>query len=230
MGEPFRRHWQRMGIPENRLFFSPYAVDTELFEEQYLRTSREQVRKELGIRDHELVILFCGKLIPIKAPELLLEALSKIPNRERLFLLIVGDGALREVVETRGRLLLGDRFLMAGFVNQSMIGKYYRAADVLVLPSRYETWGLVVNEAMQFGLPAIVSSAVGCRYDLVRDGETGFVFQAGDARSLAERFVWCLEAPDHLREMGRRARERIAGYTVKAACDGILQAVGLEAP
>ena len=162
-----------------------YAVDTALFEQQRGQFTRETVRSELGIPNDRFVILYSGKLIARKAPLLLMQALSQLPDISKVMVLMVGDGPMREEVESTGRALLGDRLMMAGFVNQSQIGKYYSAADLFVLPSQHETWGVVVNEAMEFGVPAVVTRKVGCRRDLVIEGETGLSFEVNDAAGCA---------------------------------------------
>jgi glycosyltransferase involved in cell wall biosynthesis len=104
--------------------------------------------------------------------------------------------------------------------------KAYAAADCLALPSDFgETWGLVVNEAMACGLPAIVSDRVGCATDLVEDGVTGRVFRFGDVPALADAIASSAGAPERLAMMGAEARERIAGYSVEAAVAATLDAV-----
>ena len=213
------------GVPRQRLFFSPYAVDTALFEEHRLKRSRSQARAALGIPEDRLTVLFSGKLIPRKCPLLLLEALRRLENRHRIHLIVVGDGPLRAEVETAARALLGSHVTMPGFVNQSALGDYFAAADVFVLPSSYETWGLVVNEAMQFGLPVVVSSRVGCHRDLVVPDRTGFVFQSGDAAGLAGCLQAFLGDPLRTTRMGAAARAQIGGYTTEASAQGILAAL-----
>jgi glycosyltransferase involved in cell wall biosynthesis len=116
---------------------------------------------------------------------------------------------------------------MAGFVNQSELGKYYIAADVFVFPSLYETWGLVLNEAMQFGLPAVVSSGVGSDPDLVIEGRTGYGFAPGDSAALAGHLGRLVSDPALRAELGRNARAHAAGYTVAASVRGIRQALGI---
>src|SRR5205814_1609538 len=113
------------------------------------------------------VLLFSGKLNPTKNTQVVLKALAQLPERDRVTFIVLGDGPDRAWIEREGKKLLGDSFLLAGFKNQSELAPYFKAADVFVLPSLYETWGLVVNEAMHFGLPVIVSDAVGCAADLV---------------------------------------------------------------
>lgn len=228
IGANARRHLLRLGVSEERMFFSPYSVDSALFEEQSQRFDRFACRRELGIAPGQLVLLFSGKFIPRKAPLFLLEAIARLPDREKLTLIMLGDGELRSEIETRAREILGRRAIIPGFVNQTQLGRYFRAADVLVLPSVYETWGLVVNEAMHFRLPAIASSGVGCAPDLIRDGETGKVFPVGDTKELADRLEAFLHAPELAQEMGAAAGEHIRRYSTEASATGITQALGLK--
>jgi glycosyltransferase involved in cell wall biosynthesis len=199
IGEEARRHLTRRGIPPGRLFFAPYSIDTALFEAQRGATSRDAARAALGIAPDQCVLLFSGKLIARKAPLLIPQALALLPRADRLSVLIVGDGELRPQLEAAARPLLGDRLQMPGFVNQSQLGRYYAAADVLVLPSDYETWGLVVNEGMQFGLPAVVC---------------------------LQRFV---DQPALAAQLGEHARARVAAYSTAASVAGIRRALGVEA-
>jgi len=228
IGKAARRHLRRLGVGEERLFSSPYAVDTALFERQLELNPRAQARAALGLVDNDFVVLFSGKFLPRKAPLLLLEAIGRVRGREKIVLLMVGDGEQRAEIEKKGRPLLGGRLRMEGFVNQSELGRRYAAADVLVLPSMFETWGLVVNEAMQFGMPAIVSSKVGCHEDLIIEGKTGMIFPVGDAEKLAQCLQQFVDQPGKAREMGAAARALvIAGYSTEAAVEGVRRAVGL---
>jgi glycosyltransferase involved in cell wall biosynthesis len=228
IGAEARQHLCRLGIPETRMFFAPYSVDTALFEAQRLAHSRSAARRALGIAEDQLVLLFSGKLIPRKAPLLFVEAVRRLRGSQHVVVVIVGDGELRPAVTEAGTSVLGDRLRLAGFVNQSQLGGYYAAADVFVLPSHYETWGLVVNEAMQFGLPAVVSSAVGCRRDLVLEGRTGMVFEQGDAAALAACLQRFVDTPGLAQRLGAAARQHIAGYSTAATVAGVRRALGVE--
>jgi len=228
VGEEARRHLRRLGIPPARMVFAPYSVDTELLEAQRRAVTRHAARAALHIPEDHCVLLFSGKLIPRKAPLLLIRALQQVSEGAQLMLVMLGDGELREAVETAARAILGDRLRMVGFVNQSQLGRYYAAADVLVLPSHFETWGLVVNEAMQFGLPAIVSSKVGCHRDLVIEGQTGMVFPQGDADALSRCIRRVASEPGLAKRLGENARQRIVQYSTAASAAGIRKAVGLS--
>jgi glycosyltransferase involved in cell wall biosynthesis len=229
IGEDARRHLVRLGVPERKMFFSPYSVDTALLESQRRQFDRGAARRGLGIDDGQLALMFSGKLIPRKDPVLLVRALRHVTGLERISLIILGDGELKTQVEQEGRPLLGERLKMPGFVNQSQIGKYFAASDVLVMTSHHETWGLVVNEAMQFGLPVIVSDAVRCHVDLVPRERTGLVFPDGDERALA-RCIQKLSDDRQLADvMGRSAAELINGYSTAVSVRGIREALAYVA-
>ena len=150
-----------------------------------------------------------------------------IPPSTSVRLLVVGDGELRGECESYAREHdLPVSFV--GFKNQSELGRYYTAADVFVLPSGIgETWGLVVNEAMNFDLPVIVSDLVGCSDDLVEEGRNGFTYPVGDVEALADRMRFFLQPADRMEEMGQRSGEIIQNYCYDRVVEGILAAAGL---
>ena len=112
-----------------------------------------------------------------------------------------------------------------GFLNQTEMPNAYAAADCLVLPSDFgETWGLVVNEAMVCGLPAIVSDRVGCGPDLVQDGVTGAIFPFGDVNELARRMIEMAADREKRESMGEQAVIRVREYTVERAAEGTMAA------
>lgn len=229
IGSETRNHFLKYGIPADRLFFSPYSVDTDLLERQRAAFDRSAARRELGILESAVVFLFSGKLIPRKGLLVLAEAVRHLERGADVYLILMGSGDLKERLEKDIGPVLGPRLLMPGFVNQTAIGRYFAASDVFVLPSHRDTWGLVVNEAMLFGLPCIVSTMVGCRHDLIREGETGYVFPDGDAKALAAAMMRFVEDRPSIRRMGEAARALSAGYNVEASARGICQAVGLDA-
>jgi glycosyltransferase involved in cell wall biosynthesis len=228
IGEQARAHFRQMGVPDERLVFSPYCVDASTF--QYTEADRSQLRplarRELGVSDDQVVLLFSGKLSHRKGVDLLVPAIRRLPAglQARVTLVFVGDGDMRPELEGQSAATPPVAVRFAGFQNQRRLSRYYHAADVLVLPSRHsETWGLVVNEALLHGVPAIVSDRVGCHPDLVRPGATGAVFEAGSAEALAA----ALEAAVSLahREQVRQAcRNAVAAYSVERAAAGIASA------
>jgi glycosyltransferase involved in cell wall biosynthesis len=127
-------------------------------------------------------------------------------------------------LETACKEALGSRARVLGFLNQSEIGSAYAAGDVLVLPSRLgagETWGLVVNEGMQFGLPAIVSDGVGCGPDLI-DADSGTVFASGDSLGLASAIqVWAERIRHDPLVVRRAAAAKIEPFSLQRSAEGL---------
>ena len=229
IGQANRAFYREAGIPAGRIHDCPYFIDNHRFATAAaeLHPQREILRRDWGIPADATCFLFSGKLIPKKHPLDLLHALGQVGQAgARAHVLVVGTGALlepaRALVE-RERLPV----TFAGFLNQGEIVRAYVAADCLVLPSNTgETWGLVVNEAMACGLPAIVSDQVGCGPDLIVAGETGALFPMGDIAALANRLMQFAADPARLRVMGERARQRVqADYSVERAVEGTLAAV-----
>ena len=229
VGSWSREYFEHYGA--KNIFFSPHCVDNEYFSSQTdkLKTEKGSLRKAWGIPEDSFVFLFAGKFEPKKRPMDLLFAAKNIIHEkclnEPFHILMVGDGPLKKECQ-----LFSDAESLpasfAGFLNQSQMPKAYAVADALVLPSDFrETWGLVVNEAMACGLPAIVSAEVGCGPDLICEGETGFIYPCGDTRSLSVKMFHI--AQDKIAgRMGENARSRIIQYSVENAAWGILHAVG----
>ncbi|MFQ5861526.1 MAG: glycosyltransferase family 4 protein [Candidatus Brocadiales bacterium] len=222
MSKEFYLHY---GIPEDRMFLTPYTVDNEFFFKQaeIERTRAVETRKEVGIVKDFPVILYVSKLTRRKRPFDLLMAFERLHTPAAL--LFVGDGELKSSIElyARGKKLKNVFFL--GFKNQTELPKYYAAADIFVLPSSYETWGLVINEAMCFGLPIVTTDRVAGARDLVRHGENGYIYPADDVEALTY-FLEKLIADSQLRQtMGGRSHEIISHWSNEQAIKGIMEAL-----
>ena len=221
-----RRFYERHGMPAARIGFTPYAVDNEFFRAGAARlgASRARLRHELGIPAEASVFLFCGKLTAVKRPLDVVEALARLPESDHGFAVFIGDGALRRALEARVEALGLRNVRLAGFRNQTELSRWYAASDVLVLPSGFEPWGLVVNEAMNFGLAVVASDQVGCAVDLVRAGETGATYPSGDIGALAAAMQEC--ASSAVRRRAAVASPAVIDrWSVTAAADGIAAAV-----
>jgi len=187
-------HFARLGVPSHRRYPVSYAVNTVFFADLVTQWApqRAQLRQALGIGPTDLVLLWSAKMTQVKNPLLLIEALKQLPDalRCRFWLIAMGDGPLRSGFETEARFILEDRCCFLGFRNQSELGEGYAVADALVFPSQQgETWGLVVNEALQFGLAVLASDHPGCVRDLLLNGDDApagsTVFPSGDAEAFS---------------------------------------------
>lgn len=222
VGRANRDYFLRCGVEPRRLFLAPHAVDATRFDPAAVPAEAvRRQREELGIPAGHRVLLFSGKWIEQKQPAALLRAFLEA-RRPPSTLVMAGDGpessALRALVQGNPDV----RFL--GFANQQEMPLRYTLADIFALPSlgSYETWGLAVNEAMQMGVPCLVSTHVGCQADLVTPGETGWVFRAGDPTALRSALEEALATPaPKLRQMGAACRERIFTYSYARATEGL---------
>jgi glycosyltransferase involved in cell wall biosynthesis len=212
------------GVSPNKMFFVPFAVDNDFFLSQSsgFTNQKANLKRELGIADSTSVILFAGKLVEGKRPMDLLKAYETIAKKHQVALVYVGDGELRQSLEQYARDKGLSQVHFAGFQNQTEIPRYFALADIFVLPSIRESWGLVVNEALCFGLPVVISNQVGAADDLVRDNVNGFIFEAANPAALAEKLDRIL-ADDALRErMGEASKNLIAGWDMQEDVRGIL--------
>lgn len=202
-----------LGIPPDRVTLTPYVVDNDWWIAQSATVDREVVRASWGAKRGDAVILFCAKLQPWKGPADLLRAFARagLPNA---LLVIAGEGPLRLRLEAEAAALAVDsqvRFL--GFVNQSQLPAMYTSADLMVLPSEYEPFAVVVNEAMLCGCPVIASDRVGAARDLVREGETGFVYPCHQVAALGGLLKEALADRAKLSKMGKSARLRMETWS-----------------
>jgi glycosyltransferase involved in cell wall biosynthesis len=227
IGQANREFYEFHGVAPTKLFPALYCVENTRLAASAMAWNQRRpgLRDAFGVPWASVCFLFSGKLEAKKHPLALVRAFREVVGRVTgVHLLVVGDGALRAACEqyvVEHRLPVS----FAGFLNQSRMPEAYAAADCLVLPSDHgETWGLVVNEAMACGLPAIVSDEVGCAADLIVERATGRTFQSGRWDQLVECMLDMVEASPLLPSMGEAARRQVAGYSAEAAADGIVQA------
>jgi glycosyltransferase involved in cell wall biosynthesis len=221
VGRDSRDYFAHYGVPDSRLFFAPHCVDNDRFAAQVSGVARMQARRNLAIPVSGKIALFVGKLVDNKRPLDLVDA-SAIMNKRGVpvQVVIAGDGPMRGKVEAAARSR-GVSLTLLGFRNQSELPAIYRAADVLVLPSASETWGLAANEALACGTPVIVSDRAGCARDLVSPVKTGAVYPMGVVTALADALRSVLAEPPSETAI----RDVICKYSPRASALGIVEAV-----
>jgi glycosyltransferase involved in cell wall biosynthesis len=226
VGERARAYLLHYGADPRRMFFSPHAVDNAFFgaRADAARARRDALRERWGLPRNAVVFAFSGKLVEGKRPGDFLQGITAAAGRNRaVWGLVVGDGPLRRSLEAAAERS-GAPVRFTGFLNQTAMPEAYAASDVLVLPSNGETWGLVVNEAMASGLPAVVSDAVGCAPDLIREGETGHVVPRGDVAALAARLAGLAADPARRAALGAAARRHVQEYSLERAAEAVVRA------
>ena len=182
---------------------------------------RSHVRVRWGLPLGAVVFLYVGRLEPHKGIQTLVNAFSMLrPVSVPVALLLVGDGSMRADL---AKMALADRRICCtGRLSGTALLDVYAAADVFVLPSRFEPWGLVINEAMACGLPVIATDRVGCVDDLVIDGETGYVVSSESMDTLTS--VMTKLCQDHILrdKMAHNSRSLIAGWTIEKEAEIIV--------
>lgn len=221
-GTPQKENLVYYGIPEEKCHIMPMCVSTDrLCEQAEKLPDKDALKAKHGLAGKN-VFLFVGRLEKVKNVPVLLEAFSELKKENpNVALMIVGDGSEASTLKEQAAGTEGVHF--AGYVVFPELVEYYKLADVFVLPSCYEPWGLVVNEAFALRLPAIVSSAVGCGSDLIRDGENGFVFADRNAAELTEKMQAVLAKDPAI--LGLQAERTLDSWNYEIYRNCFLQAV-----
>ncbi|MDG2323146.1 MAG: glycosyltransferase family 4 protein [Akkermansiaceae bacterium] len=224
VGQANEEYFKSCGIKKKKLTRAYHCVDNDRFQDaaEEAEKAANKWRKELGIPKKAFVFLSAGKFESKKRPLDLLSAFEKIDNPYCALLLIGGGEHEKQLKKTKDK-----RVFFAPFQNQSQMPKVYAAGNIVMLPSygRGETWGLAINEAMNLGRPAIVSSHVGCGPDLVIQGKTGWIFPAGDVKALRKAMKQALKNPIETHKMGQRAQKKMDKFSYKAAGDALIEAI-----
>ncbi len=192
---------------------------------------RAQARAELGFADSDKLILFVGRMEPIKGLDVLLRAVASMENRKGLRIVVIGgepeDEAVQHMHGMATELDIQDHLDFAGAVPQERLPLYYSAADVSVAPSFYETFGLVALESMACGTPVIAARVGGLQATIV-DGQTGYLVPWHCPEPYAERLEVILGNPDLRRQFGQAALASVTDFTWPRIVDR-LQAVYAQA-
>ena len=219
IGSQNKKYYLNHGVKEPRLIFAPYAVDNQRF--QRLKTDGSSARQKWDIDKKQIIILYSGKLIEKKRPLDLLKAFHQL-NDPNTVLFYMGDGPLRNELEAYIAQHKIKNVVISGFINQSEIGTIYSMADLFVMCSGIgETWGLSVNEAMNFSLPVIVSSTCGSSFDIVENGVNGYVFREGDINALTESLKSIVNDTILREKMGEASKEKINQFSHQVTSQNI---------
>lgn len=196
-----------LGVPEERLVVAPNAVDASVYGAAAVdRSGRESC-----------TFLYAGRLDREKGLDTLLRAFANVPGE----LVLAGSGPEEE----RLLELAGNKVRFTGPVGRDDIVRLLAEADVFVLPSRSEPWGMVLNEAAAAELPLVATEGVGAAYDLIEEGGNGFRVPADDSPALGDALRRLADNPRLRAEMGARSAVVVAGYTPEGWADAVAELV-----
>ncbi|MCH6201336.1 glycosyltransferase family 4 protein [Aquiflexum sp. LQ15W] len=217
VGAANKAYFLKHGIKEVDLLSAPHAIDNYRFADDETKQYAEKAknwRAGLGYLSEDIVVLFAGKFHSVKRPEFLIKAIieANIKRANPLQLLFVGNGPMKDQLKDLARPYNFIKFIP--FQNQSQMPLVYRLGEIYCLPSKSETWGLAVNEAMACGIPVIVTDKVGCARDLVKENENGFVIKHNQQPEF-EKLLTGLSLPV-LKQMGEAAQKNIQKWSFDA--------------
>jgi D-inositol-3-phosphate glycosyltransferase len=218
----------------------PCGVDLEHFRP----FDKNESRIQIGLEPDVKTVLFVGRMEPLKGIDDLLEAIAHILHDHampcnRLSLILIGGSSedhpdsisseMERLIRLRDQLGLQEMVTFLGAQGQEVLPLYFSAADVVVMPSHYESFGLVALEAMACGAPVVASDVGGLSYT-VEDGVTGFLVPKRNPIALADRICDILNDETMGDELGRRGRKVAQGYSWQRVADQMLELYGEVAP
>jgi glycosyltransferase involved in cell wall biosynthesis len=223
-----------LGARPDKVFIMPYASNIVIKEDDYQEAKR--VRDALNISAKK-VILYVGRLVKQKGVEYLIEAFSMIrKEREDVALLIVGEGDIKAELETlAGNLDIKDSVCFVGFVSNDKLAAYYLSGDICAVPSitlgQADVWVRAVNDAMRAGKPVVATNAVGAAFDMIKDGENGFVVPERDSRALYQALAKIIAQPELAGRMGEESKRIVEqGFEYEHMIAGFKRAIDAVFP
>jgi D-inositol-3-phosphate glycosyltransferase len=205
--------------PANKMVVIPPGVDVSHF----YPIPGDEAKMYVGLKPDDRMVLFVGRIEPLKGVDTLIQAMSclQLKDGHKVHLAIIGGDPSASPQEMSAEmtrlqklcddLCVGQLVVFLGKRDQDRLPYYYSAAELLVMPSHYESFGMVALEAMACGTPVIASEVGGLAY-LVRDGETGFTVPDQEPELLSEKINWLLDDHDLHRTMSERAVEYAQAY------------------
>ena len=220
-----REYFRHYAVPDEKMRLIPCAVDNAFFRRECARLSggRAALREELGLRQHDFVIAFAARMLPVKRGHDLIEAVSRV-GRDNVVILFIGDGPERKRLEQLAEER-GVRAVFAGFINQGEISRYYVVSNMFAMVSECDRSPKALNEALNFALPIVCTTAVGTAPDLVHDGDNGFMVEVGDVAAMAAKIDHLSRNREKAAEMGRESLEIVKDWNFEADAKAIREAV-----
>lgn len=221
-GQRARQYLLHYGVPESRIHLRCQAAALPA---DYSPAKALEDRLQCSPPTQAPRFVYVGRLSPEKGLDALIAAFAGFRLASpQARLVIIGGGPLRQSLEQQALDLgLGDAVDFAGSMGQEALAEQYLKATCLVLPSRSEPWGLVVNEALHYGCPVVVSDHCGCVPELVIDGITGYRFETGNPDDLKDKLQQVVDELGEAEVAAERCLDLISHYTPNAAAQQMLE-------
>lgn len=205
-------------IPQEKIHVIHSGVDIKEFDPKHKSKFSQEIKEKYSIKD-ELVLLFIGNPFQRKGLQYLIEAMP-LMNEKKVKLLILGRDDPRKYLDVARKLKIEDKLIFVGLTKG--VKKYYSTADLFVLPTLYEPFGLVITEAMASGLPVITSKIAGAA-EIIEDSREGLLLKdPKNPEEIAEKINYLLDN-NLLHKIGNNARKKIEKYTWKTTAKKMLE-------
>lgn len=221
----------QFGVPDDKLDVIPNGIDYTKFDFDF---DKAHFRRRFAL-DHEKIVLFVGRMVPEKGAQVLVEAMPRVlAGAPEVKFVVVGKGGFLSELKARAAALnVGNKALFTGYVDDDTLLRLYKVADVSVVPSLYEPFGIVALEGMGAKLPTVVAQTGGLG-EIVDHTQTGITTYAGDAGSLAWGLLEVLKNPEYAQMLGQNAFRKVEevfnwpaiARTTVGVYDRTLEAVG----
>jgi len=222
-GTKSKEYFIKLGADPNRVF---RAFNTNIIDTTVNRKEVEDLKNRLKI-ENKKKILYVGRLEKRKNADILIKSFYKLKqDHNETCLVIIGDGECKNEFQALCKELnIENDVLFLGMIENKELPPYYSLCNIFVLPASGEPWGLVLNEAMQFGKPVIATDGVGAAYDLIEDGENGFRVPEKDSDALYNAMKKIISNPELEKKMGEESKRIIEGFTYETMADGFRKAL-----
>lgn len=201
------------GADKDRIYRYPFTSlkKGDLLNENIASDEKEDIKNEMNIKEKN-VILGVGRFIDIKGFDILLKAAKDIVGDVGIY--IVGGKPTEEYLKLKEELGLKNVYFI-DFKQKNNLSKYYKAADIFVLPTRGDVWGLVINEAMSYGLPVITTNKCVAGLELISNNDNGFIVEVDNIEELSQRINSILQDREMMKKMSKNNLEKIKRYTIE---------------
>ncbi len=220
------------------IWIAPNAVHNDFFSQSAVIARSQSKKHKLQRGFPSQIILYVGRMVDSKGIPVLLRAFQDISNSpspfppptgrgegEGIGLVLVGEGKDQVKYKTFCQKHNLKNVFFEGFKQQEELSFYYGLADLFVLPSTQEEWGLVLNEAAASGLPLIATEASGAAFDLIDEGKNGFRVPVRDAQALRDAILKVLSDVELKKSMGAYSRKKVEEFSPQKCAEGIIQAI-----
>ena len=228
-GTKQKEYYISLGASSDKVFIMPNVSSLVVKEEDY--ENKEKLKEKLNIGTKQ-VVLYAGRLVKQKGVEYLIKAFAKLrEERDDIVLIVVGRGECKdELLLLSKNLNIENHIYFMGFIENVSLSPYYLLCNVCVVPSitygQADCWGYVINEAMYCGKPVIATDAVGAAFDMIKDGENGFIVPEKDVNALYEALKKMISDSDLEKKMGIKSKKIIEeGFRYKDMVEGFEKAV-----